>query len=438
MNPNQLTIGSTGKSIKRKARERIAMISTHGYVAAAPLLGAPDTGGQVVYVIELSKKLAEFNYHVDIYTRKFEDQSEVEHIGPNVTLFRIPCGGSDFIPKEYLYETMSEWTQNAYRFIKKKKLRYSFINSHYWDAGIAAQRLSELLGVHHVHTPHSLGIWKKKEMAVEFAEDKASFEKKYNFTNRIKREMLLYREADLIIATTPPQVEILEREYDFPKSRIKMIPPGYDDSKFYPIGEATRKSIRESYGFKGKKVIGTIGRLALNKGYDLLIDAFSVVAQRDDKVLLLLAVGNEAVKDPNNELLKNMHRQIETYGLKKKVNIFGFVEDENLPDFYRALDVFALPSRYEPFGMVAVEAMACGTPTVITTNGGLFSTLSYGVHVLAGDPFDKEDFGITLLKAIRYPFVSDVLSVKGAHRARSLFTWTSIAQQLLNAVDEIP
>jgi mannosylfructose-phosphate synthase len=177
--------------------------------------------------------------------------------------------------------------------------------------------------------------------------------------------------------------------------------------------------------------------LALNKGYDLLIDAFSIVAQREENAYLILAVGNEAVEDPNNELLKNMHAHIERYGLKKRVKIYGYIEDEELPDFYRAVDVFALPSLYEPFGMTAIEAMACGTPTVITTNGGLFNILSYGVHVLAGDPLDKEEFGITLLKAIRYPFLSDVLSVKGARRVRSFFTWTSIAQQLLNTVDEI-
>lgn len=437
MNENHIIIEKPKKIIKRKIRDRIAMISTHGYVASVPPLGAADTGGQVVYVLELSKKLAEFGYKVDIYTRKFDNQVDCEKVDQNVTIFRIPCGGNDFIPKEYLYEKMSEWIQNAYRFIKKKEFKYLFINSHYWDAGIAGQKLCELLNIHHIHTPHSLGKWKKKEMSTDFDEDKEKFEQKYNFINRIKQETLLYRESDLIIATTPPQVEILRNEYDFPKKRIKMIPPGYDDNRFYPIGEATRNTLRESFGFKDKKIIAAIGRLALNKGYDLLIDAFSVVASREKNSNLILAVGNEAVKDPNNELLKNMYNQIEKYGLKDRIKIYDFIEEENLPDFYRAIDVFALPSRYEPFGMTAIEAMACGTPTVITTNGGLFNVLSYGLHVLAGDPFDKEDFGITLLKVIRYPFVSEILSVKGARRVRSFFTWTSIAQQLLNAFEEI-
>ena len=92
---------------------RIAMVSTHGYVAAQPPLGALDTGGQVVYVLELSKKLAQLGHEVDIWTRGFEGQPQIEHVAEQVRIIRAPCGGQDFIAKEYLYEKLPEWEENA-------------------------------------------------------------------------------------------------------------------------------------------------------------------------------------------------------------------------------------------------------------------------------------------------------------------------------------
>ncbi|MCI0409392.1 MAG: glycosyltransferase, partial [Acidobacteria bacterium] len=188
---------------------RIGMVSTHGYVAAVPPLGAADTGGQVVYVLELSKKLAQLGYEVDIWTRRFEDQPELEPVGEQVRVIRVPCGGRQFISKEYLYEKLPEWNENALRFISRHSLKYQFFNSHYWDAGMAAQHLSEVLGVPHIHTPHSLGIWKKQQMEADYPGDAAKFEQRYNFAQRIRHETLLYLASDMVVATTPQQLDLL-------------------------------------------------------------------------------------------------------------------------------------------------------------------------------------------------------------------------------------
>src|SRR4051794_33459738 len=145
-------------SAVRGIRPRIAMISTHGYVAAEPPLGAADTGGQVVYVLELSKKLAQLGFEVDIWTRRFEDQPEIEPVAEQVRIIRVPCGGKLFIPKEYLSQKLGQWSENALRVIENNELKYRFINSHYWDAGVAAQKMTDALDVPHVHTPHSLGL----------------------------------------------------------------------------------------------------------------------------------------------------------------------------------------------------------------------------------------------------------------------------------------
>ncbi len=412
------------------------MVSTHGYVAAEPPLGLPDTGGQVVYVLELAKKLAQLGYEVDIWTRRFEDQREVEKVDDHVRILRMCCGGKEFIPKEYLYKKLPEWTENALRYIQKKNYKYEFINSHYWDAGLAGQHMAEELNVPHIHTPHSIGTWKQRLMREDSTDDDARLEEVYNFSRRIHHESTLYRECDMVVATSPIQLDMFKADYGLPADKVKMIPPGYDDNRFFPVSEASRISIRESLQYDPDvKVVASIGRLARNKGFDLLVDAFAVVAKHTDNVVLRLAVGTETEQTMEDPMLKELIDKIKGHGIQERVILSGSLEDPDMPDFYRAADVFCLPSRYEPFGMTAIEAMACGTPTVVTTHGGLFRTLTYGIDALYADSFDAGDFGYTILKALRHPAIHNRLASSGAHKVRSLFTWTGIAQQLLKIVE---
>jgi mannosylfructose-phosphate synthase len=410
------------------------MISTHGYVGSDPPLGAPDTGGQVVYVLELAKKLSEFKYTVDIWTRRFEDQPEIDRVNPRVRVIRMPCGGKAFVPKEYLCRHLGEWVQNAFEYIQRHRLKYDFINSHYWDAGIVGQHLARTLSVPHLHTPHSLGTWKRVRMEKDFPEDADRFEEKYNFAERIRNEQKIYDECNLITATTPVQLDRLTSDYSLPAGKIRFIPPGYDDSRFFRIGSASRDLIREQLGFNGSVVLA-ISRLARNKGFDLLIEGFSVVARRRPEAQLVLAVGHEDRDENEEQLYQELLALRKKHGLQDRIRFIGYVADKELADYYRAADVFVLSSRYEPFGMTAIEAMACGTPVVATIHGGLFRILNYGEHVLFADPFDCDELGITILKALRYRTLRRRLSESGAQMARSLFTWTSVTQQLLNAAD---
>ncbi|HLP26220.1 MAG TPA: glycosyltransferase, partial [Acidobacteriota bacterium] len=414
---------------------RIAMVSTHGYVAADPPLGAADTGGQVVYVLELSRKLAQLGFEVDIWTRRFEDQPSLEAVAPRVRIIRMPCGGPGFLDKEYLVQHLAEWAEHALRYIHAHGLRYQFINSHYWDAGFAASRVAEALSVPHVHTPHSLGIWKKQLMERDFPQDAQRFEEKYNFTQRINEETLLLRSCDEVIATTPPQVDMIVGDYGAPAERVHMIPPGYDDNRFFAVSTASRESIRQRLGFKGRVVLA-LGRLARNKGYDLLIDAFTLVASRLPDAALYLAVGGAHMNENEQAILNALREQVTTLGLQDRVIFGSYVADADLADYYRAADAFALCSRYEPFGMTAIEAMACGTPTVVTTHGGLYRAVTFGRHALYADPFDREDYGISLVKMLKHPRLAQRLSRMGAHKARSLFTWTGIAHQLVAVVEQ--
>lgn len=418
-------------------QQRIMMISTHGYVAAEPELGRPDTGGQVVYVLELSKCLARMGFKVDILTRRFENQPASERVGERVRILRFPCGGRDFIPKEVLCDHIPEWVENAHRYIQSKHLNYSFINSHYWDAGIAGAALAKRLNVPHIHTPHSIGAWKRDQMAEDGAPPE-ELDRLYNFRRRIREEKLIYDECDALIATTAQQRDILMRsEYGVPRSKIAVIPPGYDDTRFFPVSEATRLALKSEYGFEGPMVLA-LGRIAANKGYDLLIQAMPVVFKRVPDAKLVLMIGHDELSEPEREELEALKNLARDLGIAERVVFGGYISDEELPDYYRMADVFALSSRYEPFGMTAVEAMACGTPTVITTEGGLWEQVVWGLEAIYANPFDPEAFGHAICAILQHPRVAAQLARYGSEKARARFTWTGVAQQVLALVRTLP
>jgi mannosylfructose-phosphate synthase len=406
------------------------MISTHGYVSANPEFGMPDTGGQVVYVLELSKCLARMGYRVDILTRRFEDQPPSEPVSDRVRILRFPCGGKDFIPKEVLCDSIPEWVTNVERYVRSKRLRYAFINSHYWDAGLAAQSLANRLEIPHVHTPHSIGAWKRDNMDG----DPEQLERKYNFRRRVREEKVVYDECDLLVATTPPQRDILTNgEYDAAAHKIKVIPPGYDDTRFFPVSLASRRALKEELELDGRIVLA-LGRMAKNKGYDLLLRSMSSVFRRLENVRLLLAVGSTEPNEAESDQIEDLKELADALGIADRVIFRDYIPDEWLADYYRAADVFALSSRYEPFGMTAVEAMACGTPTVVTTEGGLWEHVTWGLDALYANPFDPEAFGHAIHAVLAYPRVAQQMIKYGSQTARARFTWTGIAQQLLSVL----
>lgn len=409
---------------KNQPHGRLLLLSIHGYVAAEPELGKPDTGGQVVFVLELAKRFARLGYQVDLVTRRFAKQPEFDRINPNLRVWRIPFGGRDFIRKEDMHGLLRDFVTNFLAGVNRRGLRYDVVNSHYWDAGWAGQRIAEELRIPHVHTPHSLGSWKRKDMKGAGRDGG----KIYRFAERIEKEFLIYRNCDHLIATTEQQAEILGKDYGIPADHVTMIPPGIDEQRFTPALPERVAAIRESLGFSPADVY-CVGRAATNKGIDLLISALPALRRLVPKARLQLAVGAGSKRDC--ERVDDWKKLGSDLGLARQIRWRGYVADEEMADHYRAAGVFALSSRYEPFGMTAIEAMACGTPTVVTVHGGLHEAVDFGLHALYADPRRPEEYAAMLAMPLRYPSLRERLSLEGARFARRQFGWTGIARRTL-------
>lgn len=403
---------------------RILMLSLHGYVAAEPELGLPDTGGQVVFVLELAKQCRDLGYAVDIVTRRFEDQPEFDDMGPNLRVWRIPFGGPDYIRKEDMHDDLDEFVLRFSAALHDSQLRYDWVNSHYWDAGYAGQQIAEEFDIAHIHTPHSLGSWKQQEMAG----DQQQIESDYRFEERNRKEFLVYRRCEQVIATTNQQVEVLAKDYDVPADNIAMIPPGIDEGRYTPITQAEIRGQRRRLKFR-KHDIYTVGRAAANKGYDLLIRALPELQELVPDARLQLAVGANSRTDLQR--IEKWQALANELGVADQVNWLGYVGEDAMAGYYRAASVFALPSRYEPFGMTAVEAMACGTPCVVTVHGGLEEMFDFGSQALFADPKRPLEFATMLSMPMRYPQLRERLSIAGARFARKNFGWRSIARRTL-------
>ena len=403
----------------------ILMLSLHGYVGAAPELGKPDTGGQVVFVLELAKRFARLGYRVDVVTRRFENQTEVDEVNAGLRIWRIPFGGEGFIRKEDMHDHVPEFITNFLFQAKTNDLHYDVVNSHYWDAGWAGQRIAEEMHIPHIHTPHSLGAWKRQDMPG--AEE--DLEAKYRFEERIRKEFLIYRNCDHVIATTQQQVELLNEHYSIPKDHITLIPPGIDETRYTPVPSDQLKALRKRLGFSPHDIYA-VGRAASNKGYDLLIKALPTVRELSPKTRLHLAIGADSARD--KKMVSRLKTRARKLNVADHIQWHGYIPDEEMADYYRAAGVFALSSRYEPFGMTAVEAMACGTPCTVTTHGGLHEVINYGTHALYADPKRPLEFAVALSLPLRYSHLREKLSIEGARFARRQFGWTGIAKRTIS------
>lgn len=412
---------------------RLLMISTHGYVSSHPELGRPDTGGQVVSLLELSKALALRGIDVDILTRRFENQTELESVSDRVRIIRVPYAGNQFQPKETLAHFVPHLLESLSQRPRLLHKDYQLINSHYWDAGVAGDRLSKRWGIPHVHTPHSMGLLKRQNHAWG-ARGETSAD---NLDERIQQERVIYHRANLIVSTAAEQTRCLNQcdEYNVTNDKIAQIPPGVDVSLFHP--DQSMIEMDDSQLAKhSAPVVFAAGRLASSKGYDLLIQAFPAVLQRIPTARLVLATGSMRPSKEEAQLLEELKTIAHHLAISARVTFINCVDQRRLASYYRSADVFVLCSRNEPFGMTAIEAMACGTPTVVTTRGGLWEELTWGHDCIYCDPVDSDALAHAICSPLLQPRIRQQLSKNGMETVHRRYTWNRIAEQFLDRYSE--
>lgn len=419
-----------------RSGKRILMISTHGYFKAEPSFSSPDTGGQVAYVIELSLALAKFGYKVDILTRQLQDFPQIEEVNEEVRIIRIPCGGRDFIPKEYLVNYLPELVDGFVTYCGDNGLKYEFVDSHYWDAGFVGMEIARIFDVPHIFTPHSIGTWKKMEMERAALEqgitlNEGELERQNNFNQRIETEKVIMNQVNKVVATTLPQKDIICDRYDISGKKLAIITPGFDPDKYRRMEEHSLKKAIEKHRLPPRFVLA-VGRITPYKGYDLLLQAMKCVVKAMPDIKLLLRIGSQQPSQSEGQIRNELLQATKDLDLMDNVLFYDYIEEIEV--LYNAAEVLVLPSTYEPFGMVAIEAMACGTPTVLSTKGGLKYLLQDRQEALFVDPVDTQALAEAILNLLGDRTRHDEISRNGCSKVHSRFTWDMIAKRILKTI----
>ena len=329
---------------------RLALLSMHGCPVAR--LGERDTGGMNVYLLRVARELGSRGHLVDVFTRVHDARdAQLMDLGRNARVVHLEAGPYHET-KAGLQQYIPQFLESLQEFRESEGISYDLVHSHYWLSGLAGMELSRALGVHHATTFHTLA---RAKMEARPAEDEPA--------NRLAAESLVARSADSIVVSTEQEKGDLGRLYDVAADRVDVVPAGVDLDLFKPMDKA---EARHELGLTESNIVLSVSkRVEPLKGVHILISAIAQLGDISDTRLLV--VGGDPGGDRE---LQRLMELAEALGVADSVTFTGAVEQTELPKYYSAADIFVMPSYYETFGLVALEAMACGTPIVASGAAG--------------------------------------------------------------------
>jgi D-inositol-3-phosphate glycosyltransferase len=402
----------------------IAMLSYHTCPLA--VLGGKDTGGMNVYVRELTRQLGIMGVHVDVFTRS--ENEHVPHVlhdlGYGNRIVHIRAGVEHPMPKKELASYLPQFVKGIREFSESKGISYDLIHSHYWMSGLAALDLKQKWGIPVINMFHTLGVMKNR-----VAQSEEEIEGDY----RIKGEQEVLDKADRIVAATTAEYAQLMWLYKVDVNKVTIIPPGVDVGKFYPI---PRDEAKEYIGIPPcERMLLFVGRLEPLKGLDVLIEAIGTMQQNGTLIenpFCLAIIGGEAEgstvqADIEMTRIKSLSEQ---YGLKDLVTFLGKRSQDTLPYYYSAAEAVVVPSQYESFGMVALEAMACGRPVVASQIGGLAYLVQDGITGFTVPVDDPVELANRLTSLLRDSDLRERMG-KQASLVAQEYAWDKIATKIM-------
>ncbi len=389
--------------MRRDRSMQVAMVSEH----ASPLatLGGADAGGQNVLVAGLARALAEQGVQVTVYTRRdAPDLPDQVELAPGVRVVHVAAGPARTIPKDHLLPYMDAFADqlaSAWSAVPP-----DLVHAHFWMSGRAALRAARPLELPVVQTFHALGVVKRRHQGEEDTSP----------PERMADEQCLIASADRILVTCSDELfEVIRLGGD--RARISVVPCGVELDEFRPQGARMRRT-------RSVRRVVIVTRLVERKGIGDAIRALSGVPDCE----LVIAGGPPAAGLEGDGAYRAFVAQARAAGVADRVRFLGALEHHQVPALLRSADVVACVPWYEPFGMVAVEAMACGVPVLATAVGGLVDTVVdrvTGIHVPPRDPAAMARALSTLLER---PLLREAMGGAGAARARAHYGWPQVAR----------
>ncbi len=436
----------------------IVMISIHGLIRGHDLeLGRDaDTGGQTKYVVELARALGEHAdvERVDLLTRRVVDPSvsddyglHFEKLADNVQIVRIDCGEEGYIPKEQLWPCLDNFADSALEYIKLQPGLPSIVHSHYADAGYVGTRLSHLLGMPLVHTGHSLGRSKRRQLlAAGFSRE--TLEARYNITTRIEAEETTLGVAACVITSTRQEIHEQYAAYDYYQpERMRVVPPGTDLQQFFPpkgneTGSAIAAEIYRFLKVPNKPIILALSRPDPRKNILQLITAYGQSPELQQLANLLIIAGNrDDISDMDDDaqgVLQDILLHVDQYDLYGKVAYPKHHQASEVATIYRlaalSKGVFINPALTEPFGLTLIEAAACGLPVVATEDGGPIDIIGNCQNGLLIDPLDAEDITRKLRRILTDSRQWEEFAGSGLLGVEKHYSWQAHTMKFLEVV----